>query len=175
MFSSDDLTYALENTHIVQMPRRRLESFGTTFLNYHLITEEMDSVHVCNVREGQIVAQKPQLLTPSNFAKLILDGFGEKAEAFAHFLNQNAQVLPPMLRYGFEVKKNEILSYELHEPLQAVVDKVKQAVNEKNDPFAIVLTGVDDGWEISLLKLMLEMVAHSGPLHFKDLKNKGLL
>ena len=174
MFSPDDLTYALENTRIVQMPHRRLESFGATLLNYHLITEEMDAVHQCNIREGQILAQRPQILTPSGFAKLMLEGFGEKAEEFAHFLNQHEHHLSPFLRYGFEVKKSEILSYELHGSLEAAVDQVRQVVDKKNDPFAIILTGVDDSWEVSLLKLMVEMVAHAGPMHFKDFKNRGL-
>ena len=40
----DDFHYALENTKVVMPPQKRLETFGTTVLNYHLITEEM---HPC--------------------------------------------------------------------------------------------------------------------------------
>jgi len=35
-----DFHYALENTKVILPPQKRLETFGTTVLNYHLITEE---------------------------------------------------------------------------------------------------------------------------------------
>ena len=79
----DDFHYALENTKVILPPQKRLETFGTTVLNYHLITEEMDSVNRMRVREGRIHAHKPELVTPDHFAKLLLEGFGEKAEKYA--------------------------------------------------------------------------------------------
>jgi len=38
-----------------------------------------------------------------------------------------------------------------------------------------VLTGVDDGWEVCLLKFALDMVLTSGNENVRDLKNRGLL
>ena len=58
-----DFHYALENTKVILPPQKRLETFGTTVLNYHLITEEMDAVNRMLVREGRIHAQKPELVT----------------------------------------------------------------------------------------------------------------
>ena len=87
----DDFHYALENTKVIHAPQRRLETFGTTVLNYHLITEEMDAVNRMRVREGRIHAQKPELVTPDHFAKLMLDGFGEKAEKYADAVSEFAE------------------------------------------------------------------------------------
>jgi len=38
-----------------------------------------------------------------------------------------------------------------------------------------VLTGVDDGWEVCLLKFALDMVLTSGNENVRDLKHRGLL
>ena len=49
----DDFHYALENTRVILPPQKRLETFGTTVLNYHLITEEMDSVNRMRIQIGR--------------------------------------------------------------------------------------------------------------------------
>ncbi|MFZ5806086.1 MAG: hypothetical protein ACOY3I_02600 [Verrucomicrobiota bacterium] len=174
MKSWDDFQYALENTQVVVPPQKRLETFGTTLLNYHLVTEEMDAVNQSLVREGQIVAEKPQLITPVNISKLLLEGFGEEAEDFAELINQHGQHFA-ILKYGFSIKKNDIRTYEVREPLIAVVDKIKSNLQEKNDPLAAILTGVDDGWEVCLLKFMFDLVNVSGEGNIDDLRKKGLL
>jgi hypothetical protein len=38
-----------------------------------------------------------------------------------------------------------------------------------------VIEGVDDAWEISLLRFMFEMVQKSGEINVFDFKRKGLL
>ncbi|MFH1067526.1 MAG: hypothetical protein V1746_06460 [bacterium] len=174
MFSLDDFQYAIENTQVVLSPQRRLETFGTTLLNYYLITEEMDSVDESTVREGRILAERPEILTPSHLSRLLLEGFGEQAESFAKALGQQGKSLA-ILKYGFHVKKSDVRTYQVHEPLQAVADQVKEQVRDKNDPLAVVLTGVDDGWEVCLLKFMMDMVTASGSGNVDDLHQRGLL
>jgi hypothetical protein len=170
----DDFHYALENTKVVYPPQRRLETFGTTVLNYHLITEEMDAVNRMRVREGRIHAQKPELVTPDGFAKLLLDGFGEKAEKYADAVSQFASQIA-VLKYGFTFRKDEIRRYDVTGPLAEVSAKVRAEVESKGDPLAAVLTGVDDGWEVCLLKFALDMVLTSGGEHVRDLRRHGLL
>jgi len=170
----DDFHYALENTKVIYPPQRRLETFGTTVLNYHLITEEMDAVNRMRVREGRIHAQKPELVTPDGFAKLLLDGFGEKAEKYADAVSQFASQIA-VLKYGFTFRKDEIRRYDVTGPLAEVSAKVRAEVESKGDPLAAVLTGVDDGWEVCLLKFTLDMVLTSGGEHVRDLRRHGLL
>jgi hypothetical protein len=59
--------------------------------------------------------------------------------------------------------------------LAEVSDRVKRDVEAKGDPLSAVLTGVDDGWEVCLLKFALDMVLASGGDHVRDLKRRGLL
>lgn len=172
--SPDDFQYALENTRVVKAPEKRLETFGTSILNYYLVTEEMDSINASNVREGTIVAERPQIVSPANFSKLLLEGFGEKGERFAQKLNENGHRLA-FLKYGFRMKKSDVRFYEVHEPVQAVLDRVKADVEAKNDPLSAVLHGVDDGWEVCLLKFMFDMVSASGEGNINELRERGLL
>lgn len=174
MLSQDDFQYALENTRVILPPEKRLETFGTSVLNYFLITEDMDRVNVSHVREGSIVAERPQIISPENIAKLLLEGFGEQGEMFADMINQNAHKFA-MLKYGFRIRKADIRSYEVHEAMEAVSARVRDEVKGRQDPLATVITGIDEGWEVCLLKFMFDLVQSSGEGNIRDLRGRGLL
>jgi len=48
--------------------------------------------------------------------------------------------------------------------------RVEQDVKSKDDPFSAVLLGVDDPWEVCLLKLMVELVQHSASENIQDIQ-----
>ena len=172
--SFDDFEYALENTRVILPPQKRLETFGATMLNYHLITEEMDLVNQARVREGRIHADKPQIVTPDHFSKLMLEGFGEKAEQFADLVSK-AGKNAAMLKYGFSVKKSELKTYLIHEPMDVVTGRVKEEVEARQDALSVVILGVEDGWEVCLLKFMCDMIFASGAGNVEDFRRHGLL
>ena len=174
MISGDDFSYALENTRVVRPPEKRLETFSTSVLNYYLITEDMDRVNLSRVREGSIHAERPQIISPQNFSKLMLEGFGQDAERYAEALNEIGAQLT-FLQYGFRVKKNDIRVYEVNEPIEMVTCKVEKQLDDKNDPLAAIVTGVDDGWEVCLLKFMMEIASASGEQNMRELRKRGLL
>ncbi|MGF1678051.1 MAG: hypothetical protein ACFCUX_02535 [Candidatus Methylacidiphilales bacterium] len=174
MISGDDFTYALENTRVVRHPEKRLETFSTSVLNYYLVTEDMDQINLSRVREGSIHAERPRIISPQNFSKLLLEGFGGEAERYAEALNQLGHHLA-FLQYGFRVKKSDIRTYEVNEGLEIVTGRVVRDVEGKNDPLAAVLTGVDDGWEVCLLKFMMDMAVTSGERNLKDFRDRGLI
>ena len=72
MYSEDDLQYALENTKVIVSPERRIETFGATSFHFYLVTELMDSANEMRIRDGRIQADRPQILTAENIAKLTL-------------------------------------------------------------------------------------------------------
>ncbi len=174
MLSPDDFNYALENTRVIVSPRHRLETFGNSIVNYYLITEEMDSISLSRVREGRIQAEKPQLITPQSLSRLMLEGFGEKAESFARYVSNNAEHFA-FLKYGFRVQKSEVRTYDVHEPLEAVIANVREQVEQKDDPLAAILSGVDDGWEVCLLKFMIDMAQASVRGNIQDFRERGML
>ncbi|MDR1146515.1 MAG: hypothetical protein LBK71_10330 [Verrucomicrobiales bacterium] len=174
MSATDDFNYALEQTEVLVPPELRLNTFGTSVLNYYLITEDMDAVNLVWVREGSIEAARPQIITPGNMAKLMLEGFGEQAARLAAAVSANPQRFA-FLKYGFTVKKNDLRVYEAHEPVDAVIAQVKAAVAAKADPLSAVIKGVDDAWEVCLLKFTLDLAAASGGQNLRDLRDRGLL
>lgn len=164
-----DFWYAVNNTELISVPERRLETFGATVVNYHLVTELMDSVDKVRVREGKLKAFRPEIITPQSIDQMILEGFGSEAGDYADWLHKHAKDMQ-ILKYGFKVQKQEVNDYILTDPLQIVVDRVKEQVSEHGDPLGAVLVGVDRPWEVCLLKLMVELVQHSVAGNIQDIR-----
>lgn len=170
----DDFSYALENTRVLLAPTKRLDTFGTSLFNYFLVTEDMDAANLSRVREGHIHAERPQIVTPQNIAGLFLEGFGDKGQAFADQLSAQSHRFA-FLKYGFRVSKSDIRSYDVHESLENVAGKLKADLVRKNEPLTALLTGVDDGWEVCLLKFMVDIIAASAPGNMGDFRERGML
>ena len=164
-----DFWYAVNNTEVVAVPQNRLETFGATMVHYHLVTELMDSVGKVRVREGTLKAFRPQIITPSSITDEMLEGFGEEAQDYAQWLQAHAQEMQ-MLKYGFKVQKTDVNDYILSDPIEAVIERVKADISERNDPLGAVLVGVDHPWEVCLLKLMTELVQASAPGNIQDIQ-----
>jgi hypothetical protein len=175
MLSPDDFTYALENTRVLIAPSQRLDTFGTSIFNYFLVTEAMDAVNLSRVREGNIHAERPQIITPQNMTGLFLEGFGDQGQRFAEQLSAQGGGRPAFLKYGFHVSKSDVRSYDVHESLESVAGKLKAELQLKNEPLTALLTGVDDGWEVCLLKFMVDIITASAPGNMGDFRERGML
>jgi hypothetical protein len=166
-----DFWYAVNNTEVLAVPEQRLETFGITMVNYHLVSELMDSVGKVRVRVGKLKAFRPQIITPPSMTDEMLEGFGEEAHDYAEWLQQHAQEMQ-MLKYGFKIQKTEINDYILSDPLETVIGRVKEELAERDDPLGAVLVGVDRPWEVCLLKLMFELVQGSAPGNIQDIRQQ---
>ncbi|MBV9298342.1 MAG: hypothetical protein JO066_05145, partial [Verrucomicrobia bacterium] len=115
---------------------------------------------------------RPQILTSENIAKLTLEGFGEKAQKFAEMLQSRNAAL---LKYGFQIRKDDLSENLVHDSVQAVLDRVANQVPESLRSTSAVIHGVDESWEICLLKFTVEMIQHSAGRNIQDFRRKGLL
>ncbi len=170
----EDIWYALANTEVILAPQQKLETFGNTVINYHLLSEKMDAINEVRIREGRVHAERPQVLTPSYFERLLLDGFGEGASQYLEWLRENMEDLT-FLKFGFRFRKEEIQEQIVHENLDAVATRVKNHVQELGDPLTAVIKGVDDAWEICLLKFATDTIRNSVPEHLTNLKRQKML
>jgi len=168
-----DFWYAVNHTEVIRSPTQRLETFGNTVLNYHLVSELMDAVNQVRVREGRIEAMRPQIVVPEQFADHLLEGFGTEATEYANWLRAHARDLY-ILQYGFTIRKQERNEYVLSDSLQTVADRVLQALKDKNDPLSALAIGVDKPWEVSLLKLMVDVVEQSAPGNVEEMRSQNL-
>jgi len=171
--SFDDIAYAIENTYVAHEPDRRIDTFGTTNFEFHLLTEPMDEVGRVRVREGQVEAERPRILKPEGYEELLFEGFGEASESFAQWFREHGNVR--LVRYGFNFAKRHFSESLVHEPIEAVTDRIVEEIRSSGNPSRAVIVGVDDTWEISLIKFTMEMIAKSLQINAFDFKRRGLL
>ncbi|MDD4931866.1 MAG: hypothetical protein PHO89_00135 [Methylacidiphilaceae bacterium] len=174
MSFEDTFSYSLESSRVVLLPRTRVATFRTSLIHYTLMTEAMDRAGTTFVREGHLEADRPQIILPKTMEKLLLEGFGEKARAYGEWLSAQPDSLS-FLRYGFQLRKEDVRFRQVDAPIESVTQAVKREVQEREDPFAAILVGVEDGWEISLLRFFLEWVKKSLPRNVNDLRQEGFL
>ena len=165
-----DFWYAVNHTEVLVMPPRRLETFGATVIDYHLVSEPMDEVRRVRVREGRIQAFRPEIVAPGDFGGAALEGFGEAAaQRYLDWLREHQDDLL-ILKYGFKIRKEGLNEHVVTDSVEAVVERVRAELQAKDNPLAALVRGVDEPWEVCLLKLMVEMVQRAAPHHARDLR-----
>ena len=134
----------------------------------------MDAVDHIRIREGTILSSRPQLITPSYYESELLEGFGDQARQYVDWLRNNAKDLL-ILQYGYKLQKQEINEHVVTGSLKEIAERVKVEVEGRNNPMAAVLTGVDDSWDVCLLKLWVDVVRNSAPRNITELGRRNLL
>ena len=174
MWSDDDFQYAIENTEVLLAPEGRIATFGHTSFRFYLISELMDQVDEVRVRDGRIHAERPQILTPDHYARLLLDGFGEKAMRYVDQLRGRTQQFA-VLRYGFQFRKTDVVEKTVRASIASVIEQTKARVNRAEEPLSAVIQGVDDAWEVCLLKFAIDMIERSSGGNLGDFRRRGLM
>lgn len=174
MYSEDDIHYAFETTRVLYEPDRMIDTFGSTSFEFTLITELMDAVSQVRVREGRINAERPTILRPEDSADFNFDGFGEQAQAFGEWLSAHASEFA-FLKYGFNFSRTDISESVVHDSLEVVSDRVITNAKEMGNPLTAVIAGIDEAWEICLLRFTLQMIEKSQEVNRFDFRRKGLL
>jgi hypothetical protein len=174
MMRQDDFDYAIENTQVILAPEQQIATFGTTSFHFYLISELMDRVDQVRVRNGKIHAVRPQILTPEHYCRLLLEGFGEKAQRYVDQLREHTRNVA-VLRYGFQFRKTDVTEQTLRDSIDAVINRTKRRVENENEPLSAVIQGVDDAWEVCLLKFTIDMIERSSGENLGDFRKRGLL
>ena len=174
----DRLTLAIEQTSVVRAPRQALATFGPTTVRYYLVTEpayrdlpgassEPESV----VREGTVHAERPQVVTPYYLSRH--HGFGEHAQEYLDYLMSEYGPDSPGLLYTY---KNEAMetSVVTGSP-DEVSARIAERLNREQKPLEAVVRGVDELWDVSLMKFIYELTNDSARSNVSDLRQHGLL
>ncbi len=174
MHSRDDISYALETTSILYEPDRRIDTFGTTRFEFQLMSELMDRVGQVRVRVGEVEANRPAIIRPEGYEEVDFEGFGENARRLYDWMRDQGTELA-LLRYGFQFRRGEVREELVHESVDAVRHRLIEEAREVGNPMRAVIEGVDDAWEISVLRFAFEMVQKSHGINVFDFKRKGML
>ena len=79
------------------------------------------------------------------------------------------------MKYGFSFRKDKVREDVVNEPFNDVRDKVMDRANKNSNPQAAVILGVDEAWEVCLLKFTVEMIGKSQGINVFDFQRRGLL
>jgi hypothetical protein len=167
MESDERIQFAIEHTEIVRPPKQKLATFGNTNIHYYIVSELMEKVNV--VREGKVVASKPKIVTPRYLVNL--EGFSAEASRFLEMLAGKYPQEPGI----FYTYKNESLEMNVvSEPTEVVINNISNLIDKQENPLAAIIKGVDEMWDVSLLKFTFELTRHSIQGNVRELESRGL-
>lgn len=168
-----DFHYAVANTEIVIPPTGRLETFGDTLLGYVLVSEFPDDIARCKIRTGRMRMKKPLLVTPEAYAERSLEGFSEEARKYLEWLRDNGQEVH-VLRYGYSLARESFSEHEVSRPIGDVMEDVIRDVKARNDPYLTLVRGVEDPWDVCLVRVFLDSVSRSARHNIEEFARKRL-
>jgi hypothetical protein len=120
-----------------------------------------------------IHAERPRVLAPSYLSRMIVEGFGSNAREFAEWLEgqENFHVL----RYGFTLKKTDFSEEIVRKPMEELVSDLEESIRREDDPLNALIEGVDDSWEICLMKFTTDLIRRSAGENMSEWKRRGFL
>ena len=170
----DRIGYAIENTHVLRVPKQNLSTFGTTNVRYFLLTKPaysgvLDSSDDTVIREGRVISERPRVVTPGYL--LNLEGFADGArDYFERLISEQGPNVPGILyHYRNEQENLNIVSGTV----LSVMDKIEKDVGD--DPLVGIIRGIDELWDVSLLKFIHDLTSRSLEGNVRDLQGSGLL
>ncbi len=168
MEMDEKIEYAVRHTEILRLPKQTLATFGATNISYYLVTELLERASV--VREGRVIVERPRIVTPTYLVSL--EGFSEQARRFIEFMAQGNPHEPGLFyRYKNEPKELNIVSSSLEE----VIHRLNQEIDRKGDPLSAIIKGVEELWDVSLLKFTYEITRGSISSNIMEMAGRGLL
>lgn len=167
-----DFQYAVENTEIIIEPKGTLETFGNTIINYYLVTEDLDSIKKTTLRIGRMQLLRPQIITPSQYSQMFLEGFSEEAQQYVKSLMEKDECR--ILRYGYTLKQEAFSQEVISDSIDNVIDNVKTDIKSKKDPYIALVKGVEKPWDVSLVRLFMVMVQKSIQKNVMDMTKQHL-
>jgi len=166
---------AVSRTQVVKAPHQYLHTFGVTRLQYFIVTEPVykevaPGPSEAVIRQGVVTAERPQVVTPAYMAQL--DGFGDDAKAYFNSLALRHGANAPGLLYHY---KNEPGEMEIVEGAAVeVAQRVSSRLKDESNNLSVVMLGVDELWDVSLLKFIYEYTAASVAGNVEELQSRRL-
>jgi hypothetical protein len=172
------LAHAVEGTFVVRAPQQALATFGTTSVRYYLVTEPAyqglpgaGSADESVVREGNVRADRPQVVTPYYLSRH--EGFGEHVQEYLEELVREYGQDAPGLLYTY---KNEFMDTSVVTGTpEETAAKIVERLDREKRPLEAVIRGVDEMWDVSLMKFIYDLTSSSLGSNVSELRSRGLL
>jgi hypothetical protein len=168
METDDRVRYALENTELVRAPQQALTTFGSSVIDYYVVTELVGNVSV--IRDGKVVAERPKIVTPAYLVNV--EGFSEQAGRYMAMMARERPYESGILyRYKNEPKGMNVVS----EPIKQVIGKLSSQIEEERNPLSTIIRGVEELWDVSLLMFIYELTTRSVRTNVAEFGRRGFL
>lgn len=161
----------LSETKLLRPPQKMLSTFGITRIRYHLVSSVEGLPNKTRLREGWVVSERPQILTPDAL-KDRFEGFGKDSREFADWLKSQYQDLLRALEYRF--KNQDFTTRVLAKGIKETSDSILKDIEDRNIPQAAVIECPDAAWSLAIMHFTLDEAARSFPTNMRDLDNHGL-
>ncbi len=167
---------AVEQTWVVRYPKQHLATFGVTNISYYVVTEPIYREMVPDkaegvVRKGRVIAEKPAIVTPTY--AMNLEGFSPEAyEYLSHASSTYGPNHPGILyRYKNSAENMDIVSGDASE----IAHRISDDLDERKENLSVVMVGVDEWWDVALLKFIYEFTSRSAQGNLGEMSARGLL
>ena len=167
---------AVDLTRVIRSPKQRLATFGVTDLRYYVVTEPAyreidDGEDEAVVRDGRVTAQKPDIVTPGYM--LNLEGFSEEVREYMQRQAEQFGVNSPGILYKYRNEPGGLEIVNGH--VRAVAERIGRDLDERGVETAVVLSGLDELWDVSLFKFIYDYTAQSSESNAREMEAMGLL
>ena len=176
MEADERIRYAIENTELVRPPRQALATFGISDIRYYLLTQPVYTDITGNteetvVREGRVIAERPKIVTPYYLLNLF-QGF-EHGQEYADYVLRTYGANEPGLLYRY---RNEPSGMNiLASPVESVIENINQEIERSENPLSTIIKGVDELWDISLMKFIHDITRQSLGSNVMEMGMRGML
>ncbi len=168
MEMDDKVRYALENTELVRAPQQNLATFGSSVIDYYVVTELVGNLSV--VRDGKVIAERPRIVTPAYLVNV--EGFSDQARRYiAMMARDRPHDSGIFYRYKNEPKGMNVVS----EPVKQVISKLSSQIEEEHRPLSTIIRGVEELWDVSLLMFIYELTTRSVRTNIAEFDRRGFL
>jgi len=168
MEANDKIKHALDQTELIRAPRRELDTFGSSVIDYYVVTELVGNLSV--VRDGKVIAERPKIVTPAYLVNV--EGFSEQAKKYISMMARERPYESGIFyRYKNEPGGMNIVS----EPIKQVIDKLSSQLEEQHNPLSTIIKGVEELWDVSLLMFIYELTNKSARTNMAEFNRRGFL
>ena len=176
MDSEQDWIRAAERSWVVRFPKQHLMTFGATNIAYYVVTEPIyqepdPQKQEGVVRSGRVIAERPAVITPTY--AMNLEGFSSEAYEYLQDLAQRYGPNSPGILYQY---KNKAESVEIVGGVPSeIAHRISDDLDRREENMSVVMVGVDELWDIALLKFIYEFTSSSSAQNVREFQSRGML
>ncbi len=170
MLNNKQLRKIFQNIQVVRPPKRRLSTFGSSKIEYVLVTDVPGFPDRSRLRLGSVTAEKPALITPQSIRELF-QGFSPEANEYTDSLINHYGKALRGLEYQFrnESSDNRV---ELTPP-QTFIRNLADQFDREQAYNKALLQGTEKLWEMSIMKFIVEETLSSFSINLQELQERG--